>query len=597
MSWSNLSLSLKILICFLFIVFLLSGFSLILCYLLIDIGHLGMELVEENILELLLLSRWKQELLLTRTALEHFLEAGSLNPMDLAGESDWRWDLVFEPESVPEALEELKRDLEWIMFTYNNKVKGLLRYKNFETAEALIKEELLPNILKLEDRLDHAYQETYGSITKGSGTISKHITRALILLFIISTVAIFLSIFFAYRLSLSLMKPIEKVIDKVKRISSGEYGLQIAGHSQYELRRLIESINQMSASLHTSFTTLSREKQFREQIVESLPIGIITVQDDGEKIEVNNEALRLLGKTREELDSYLHQEQFCTKNKELWNWFYSQEFFQTRKTEITNGKETFQVIVSQTPLLENSRKMIGRIFYFMDVSELDRLEKQIYNSEKLALVGELAAGSAHEIRNPLTIIQGFLQLMNASLDEEELKKFHVPLILEELDRINQIVEEMLMLAKPGVPQMTEMDLQELIRGILPLFSGNLPSNVSLSVDVHSVQVMVDTAQFKQVFYNLFRNSLEAMGEQGKIRLFSKLTEEEVHIYVDDDGPGIPDELKDDIFEPFVSTKKKGTGLGLAIIRRIIESHQGRITLVDKEERGTRFKISLPRVNK
>lgn len=597
MSWSNLSLSLKILICFLFIVFLLSGFSLILCYLLIDIGHLGMELVEENIPELLLLSRWKQELLLTRTALEHFLEAGSLNPMDLAGESDWRWDLVFEPESVPEALEELKRDLEWIMFTYNNKVKGLLRYKNFETAEALIKEELLPNILKLEDRLDHAYQETYGSITKGSGTISKHITRALILLFIISTVAIFLSIFFAYRLSLSLMKPIEKVIDKVKRISSGEYGLQIAGHSQYELRRLIESINQMSASLHTSFTTLSREKQFREQIVESLPIGIITVQDDGEKIEVNNEALRLLGKTREELDSYLHQEQSCTKNKELWNWFYSQEFFQTRKTEITNGKETFQVIVSQTPLLENSRKMIGRIFYFMDVSELDRLEKQIYNSEKLALVGELAAGSAHEIRNPLTIIQGFLQLMNASLDEEELKKFHVPLILEELDRINQIVEEMLMLAKPGVPQMTEMDLQELIRGILPLFSGNLPSNVSLSVDVHSVQVMVDAAQFKQVFYNLFRNSLEAMGEQGKIRLFSKLTEEEVHIYVDDDGPGIPDELKDDIFEPFVSTKKKGTGLGLAIIRRIIESHQGRITLVDKEERGTRFKISLPRVNK
>lgn len=597
MSWSNLSLSLKILICFLFIVFLLSGFSLILCYLLIDIGHLGMELVEENIPELLLLSRWKQELLLTRTALEHFLEAGSLNPMDLAGESDWRWDLVFEPESVPEALEELKRDLEWIMFTYNNKVKGLLRYKNFETAEALIKEELLPNILKLEDRLDHAYQETYGSITKGSGTISKHITRALILLFIISTVAIFLSIFFAFRLSLSLMKPIEKVIDKVKRISSGEYGLQIAGHSQYELRRLIESINQMSASLHTSFTTLSREKQFREQIVESLPIGIITVQDDGEKIEVNNEALRLLGKTREELDSYLHQEQFCTKNKELWNWFYSQEFFQTRKTEITNGKETFQVIVSQTPLLENSRKMIGRIFYFMDVSELDRLEKQIYNSEKLALVGELAAGSAHEIRNPLTIIQGFLQLMNASLDEEELKKFHVPLILEELDRINQIVEEMLMLAKPGVPQMTEMDLQELIRGILPLFSGNLPSNVSLSVDVHSVQVMVDAAQFKQVFYNLFRNSLEAMGEQGKIRLFSKLTEEEVHIYVDDDGPGIPDELKDDIFEPFVSTKKKGTGLGLAIIRRIIESHQGRITLVDKEERGTRFKISLPRVNK
>lgn len=597
MSWSNLSLSLKILICFLFIVFLLSGFSLILCYLLIDIGHLGMELVEENIPELLLLSRWKQELLLTRTALEHFLEAGSLNPMDLAGESDWRWDLVFEPESVPEALEELKRDLEWIMFTYNNKVKGLLRYKNFETAEALIKEELLPNILKLEDRLDHAYQETYGSITKGSGTISKHITRALILLFIISTVAIFLSIFFAYRLSLSLMKPIEKVIDKVKRISSGEYGLQIAGHSQYELRRLIESINQMSASLHTSFTTLSREKQFREQIVESLPIGIITVQDDGEKIEVNNEALRLLGKTREELDSYLHQEQFCTKNKELWNWFYSQEFFQTRKTEITNGKETFQVIVSQTPLLENCRKMIGRIFYFMDVSELDRLEKQIYNSEKLALVGELAAGSAHEIRNPLTIIQGFLQLMNASLDEEELKKFHVPLILEELDRINQIVEEMLMLAKPGVPQMTEMDLQELIRGILPLFSGNLPSNVSLSVDVHSVQVMVDAAQFKQVFYNLFRNSLEAMGEQGKIRLFSKLTEEEVHIYVDDDGPGISDELKDDIFEPFVSTKKKGTGLGLAIIRRIIESHQGRITLVDKEERGTRFKISLPRVNK
>lgn len=578
------------------IVFLSSGFSLILCYFLVDIGNLSMKLVDEDIPELLLLNHWQRELLVTRTALERFLEDYSLQHVDLASENDMKWVLVLELESVPATLEDLKRELEWAMFVYNNKIKGLLRYENFTTAESIIKEELLPKILELENRVENAYQETYESLTKGSLAISKHIARALLLLFIISMVAILLSIFFSYRLSLSLTKPIEKLITKVKRISSGEYGLQIADYTQYELRRLVDSINQMSASLHTSFTTLSTEKQFREQIVESLPIGIITVQHEGKKIEVNNAALKLLGKTREELESYLHKQTSCSKNQELWNWFYSQEFFHTRKTEITNGNETFQVIVSQAPLLEDGLNMIGRIFYFMDVSELDRLEKQIYNSEKLALVGELAAGSAHEIRNPLTIIQGFLQLMNASLDEKELRKYHIPLILEELDRINQIVEEMLMLAKPGAPQMTKVDLQGFIQGVLPLFNSNLPSNVTLSVDVHPVQVNVDTAQFKQVFHNLIRNSLEAIGEKGEIKIYSELIGKQVHIYVDDDGPGIPPEIRADLFDPFVSTKKKGTGLGLTIIRRIIESHHGQIELIEKEERGTRFRISLPLSN-
>lgn len=591
MTCSNFSFRNKILICFLLIIFLLSGFSLILSYFITDISLIGNTLVDHSVPELLILSYWQNEIHVKRMVLERFVERQSF--MLLEEFYDYNLDGMTEIGPIPDSLDSIKREIDRVDFTYKNKIKGLLKYNNFKTAEIIIVEELFPDLIVVEKMIEEAYLNTYHSLTVQSNAISIIIVRALWSLFFISSIATLLSIYFSYKISLSLTKPVNELIRKVVQISQGRYGLQVQPLAQYELQRLTYSINYMSSSLQESFATLSKEKLFREQILASIPIGIITVNDEKEEIEVNEKALALIGLNVEALNAALYNPFSRKNNEEFWSWFHSKEFFQTRKTGLYSHQQIYQIIVSQTPLLDQNESIIGRIFYFMDISEMDRLEKRIYHSEKLALVGELAAGSAHEIRNPLAVIHGFVQLMQYNLNQKEQDKYHIPLLLQELERINRIVEDMLLLAKPGAPQVKCAHFQGILDEILPLIYPSLPPNVSLKVEMDPFVVRVDPGQMKQVFHNLIRNSMEAIGEEGEIRIYSQIEKDQVHIFVEDNGPGIQEEIRDNLFEPFVSTKETGTGLGLTIIQRIMESHHGEIELVKSSDKGTTFRITLP----
>jgi PAS domain S-box-containing protein len=231
-----------------------------------------------------------------------------------------------------------------------------------------------------------------------------------------------------------------------------------------------------------------------------------------------------------------------------------------------------------------------------DISERKKAEEILLQSEKLSIVGELAAGVAHEIRNPLTTIKGFIQLFKRENGADEIND----LLLSELARIETITSEMLTLGKPQAVQLHRTNLRELVENTLELLSPqahmeNIQFN--LCVEDSSFFITGEKNQLKQVFLNILKNAIEAMPEGGNIHInLQKRDESECVLSVQDEGCGIPEELLPRLGEPFYSLKEKGTGLGLMICNKIIKQHHGSITYQSKAQEGTLVEITLPLAN-
>ncbi|PPA69114.1 ATP-binding protein [Jeotgalibacillus proteolyticus] len=220
-------------------------------------------------------------------------------------------------------------------------------------------------------------------------------------------------------------------------------------------------------------------------------------------------------------------------------------------------------------------------------------ERLIQKSEKLAMLGQLAAGIAHEIRNPLTSIKGFINLVQSN----NQKKEYFDIIFSELERINVIVGEFLVLAKPSAATFVEQDVKILIKDVVTLINTqSILNNVQIFVEFESDLPMVscEQNQIKQVFLNLLKNSIEAMPKGGIIDVKVRESEDDtISILIIDQGIGIPQERIPTLGEPFYTTKEKGTGLGLMTCYKIIESHNGKLIIQSKVNVGTTIEIILP----
>jgi two-component system sporulation sensor kinase A len=232
--------------------------------------------------------------------------------------------------------------------------------------------------------------------------------------------------------------------------------------------------------------------------------------------------------------------------------------------------------------------MVGR-----DVTEKRKTEELLRKSEKLAVVGELAAGVAHEVRNPLTSIKGFLQYLKPNKEQ----RLFFDLMLSEVDRIESIINEFLILAKPQAVKYTENDLSTLLDDLMTLMKPQmLLKNILVSLDVESglPPITCEKNQIKQVFVNILKNAIEAMPKGGKITIqYRHYGDERVLIRFIDEGCGIPKESISKLGEPFYTMKEKGTGLGLMVCYKIIENHQGEIQIESTEGKGTTVDVILP----
>nr|MDH3099767.1 PAS domain-containing protein [Bacillus velezensis] len=230
-----------------------------------------------------------------------------------------------------------------------------------------------------------------------------------------------------------------------------------------------------------------------------------------------------------------------------------------------------------------------------DISERKQTEELMLKSEKLSIAGRLAAGIAHEIRNPLTAIKGFLQLMKPTMEENE---HYFEIVFSELSRIELILSELLMLAKPQQNAVKErVNLKKIISEVTALLEtqANL-KGIFIKTDYEhdSMYINGDQNQLKQVFINLIKNAVESMPDGGTVHILMTEDEYSVNVTVKDEGDGIPENVLKRIGEPFLTTKEKGTGLGLMVTFNLIKNHQGAIQVDSKPDRGTAFHITFPK---
>jgi two-component system sporulation sensor kinase A len=238
----------------------------------------------------------------------------------------------------------------------------------------------------------------------------------------------------------------------------------------------------------------------------------------------------------------------------------------------------------------NNKKCVQLVL--RDISERKKAEELLIVSDKLAVVGQLAAGIAHEIRNPLTSIKGFMQIMK----ESTYSSNYYDVILSELDRINQVTNDFLILAKPQAKNLRLYDLQSILQDITTLLR---PEAVMHNVDIQlrnegiETLVLCDVNELKQAFINIIKNSIEAMPTGGTTYIQQVFEEDKIVLTIRDTGVGIPKERMSNIGQPFYTLKEKGTGLGLMTTMRIIENHQGVFQIQSEEGKGTTVTVVFP----
>lgn len=593
----NMSFRSQILTILLLITFMLSGFSLVLVHAIDKMNHVSNEIKDEDVPQMVWLSYWEEQLNIKEYIVKNNLKNPTVSLIEEYQSYDTRVieDNEKYKQPVPKSLIPLKEKIELLDFKISNNVQGLLKYGDIEGAKEYLKRNYLPDLHQIKKDINSSKEETVDSLDTLSDTLSVIIKDSLILLLILTVSAIVASLYVSYRMSASLTKPIEQMIEKVNDIADGEYGLVLQDTKQIELKQLSASINQMSVSLEDSFWKIIKDKAYRQQILNSLPVGIITMEDETNSIFANTSAKQFLDLDEKDICGYMEE---CPEyNTEFWSMLNSGEIHENKKVLFGTKKTCYCFLVSQTQLFNEKNESIGRIFYFIDISDTEELEKRMHQSEKLALVGEVAAGAAHEIRNPLAVIHGFISLMNQSLSDEEKKRFYLPLLMKELERINYIIEEMLLLSKPGTPVMKKVSMQDIINELLPLIthSSKFTEKDKLIFDVKLQPhiLKVDEKQIKQVLHNLIRNSMEAMDGEGVITIYSQVHDDNYYLYIEDNGKGIPLHMQQSLYQPFSTSKDSGTGLGLPIAQRILESHGGQIKLLSTSSRGTVFVIKLP----
>ncbi|MBJ6360451.1 ATP-binding protein [Paenibacillus sp. GCM10012307] len=249
-----------------------------------------------------------------------------------------------------------------------------------------------------------------------------------------------------------------------------------------------------------------------------------------------------------------------------------------------------------TEVLETPTMMSGKFalqIIIRDISERKKNEELLINSEKLYVAGQLAAGIAHEIRNPLTSLKGFLQLImsgkNTNQNIQDIMK-------SELNRIESIVSEMLMLSKPQVYELNIKDTRQIMKDTVTLLEAQAilyDIELEAEYDEEALWIYGVENQIKQVFINVIKNAIEAMMDGGKIKIRCFLEGHEVKVQIRDQGPGINKEMLSKMGQPFYTTKDKGTGLGLMISYKIVDNHQGRIEANSEIGIGTTLIIALP----
>ena len=344
--------------------------------------------------------------------------------------------------------------------------------------------------------------------------------------------------------------------------------------------------------------TLSQIKTYMENVVDSMTDGLISLDENGNVVTMNRQAMEILGAEAGGWKGKAIDKIFDDTDKSFLR-EARDRIIRDREMEILRRDgERIPLSLSAAPLKDDKERELGAVLIIRNLREIEELKEKVRRSERLAAVGRLAAGMAHEIRNPLSSIRGFAQFFLNRFREQKTEQEYASIMIREVDRLNRVITELLDFARPREPRREVCSLENVIDYTLKILSPELAGKkvrVERNYEKELPQVAADQEQLSQAFLNLLLNALDAVEEDGEIIIgLQRLPDcSAVEITIADNGRGIPHENLGKVFEPFFSTKRKGTGLGLAIAYRIVENHGGEITVNNRQGGGTIFSITLP----
>lgn len=354
---------------------------------------------------------------------------------------------------------------------------------------------------------------------------------------------------------------------------------------------LVDRLRRSEAALEKREIDFEELENLNRTILANVTSGLMIINPEGRIRSFNQAAGRISGLSLSEVYNRSLSELFPD-----FQVFDERGFLLVNRREcpfVTSDGRSLTLGYASSLMRDSQGKVLGLLVAFQDLSEFKLLEEQLKRADRLAAVGRLASGMAHEIRNPLASISGSAQLLLEGRHLTEAEQRLMKIIVKEAQRLNVLLTDFLVYARPRPAQRLMVDVARLLDELIEVLAGDQRFSGLRLVRAYSgpFPLDVDRQQLRQALWNLAINAAEVMTEGGTLT-FGILPEESA-IYVEDSGPGVAEELRSRIFEPFFTTKDKGSGLGLATVHAIVEGHSGEVRVEPGAAGGTRFTIRLP----
>jgi two-component system sensor histidine kinase HydH len=336
---------------------------------------------------------------------------------------------------------------------------------------------------------------------------------------------------------------------------------------------------------------------YTTNVINSMPAGLMTVDTDRRVVFANGKALDIFACADTDMLDRTFQQLVETEKCPLAPLLRAGKEFNDQAMEcLRRDGEPVPLKVSSSHLRGREGGLRGMVLILRDQREIRAMEEALERSRHHAALGRMAAGIAHEVRNPLGTLRGFAQYFARSDNLETKAKEYANLMVGEVDRLNRTVSALLQFARPREPQWTDVDLCTLSQRAITFIqtdADNQQVSLKLNLPETAVRLTADPDLLQQVLLNLLQNSLAATPENGEIELGVERQAGEIRLRVRDSGKGLSAAERSQMFEPFFTTRKDGTGLGLAVVQQIVTQHEGRIEVETEEGRGTCLSIIFP----
>ena len=365
-------------------------------------------------------------------------------------------------------------------------------------------------------------------------------------------------------------------------------------------RRALKKLNKLDTEQHRELLVSAVDEiNILETVLDSIDVGILVCDGNNNLVMVNKYAQRLLPLNYVEgvpLASAIVDERIAEFFMET---LLSRDRVMGREIDVEYNGRGVLLSANVLPLVQN-RRITGSLIYIEDITEKRKGETRLRRAENLASLTTLAAGVAHEIKNPLGSISIHLQLLQKVLTKMNYTNSktdkYLNVIKEEVDRLNRIVVDFLFAVRPMKTELREGDINKLISQMMDFVTVEMEQSkilCFLELDENVPKIMMDERLLKQAMLNLVKNAQAAMPQGGVLTIATNFADNEIRISICDTGMGISVENLAKIFEPYFTTKETGTGLGLTLVYRIVREHQGEIAVDSAPDTGTEFKIILP----